>query len=318
MNKVTLNVLESMVSQVMDFRDKALAKEYLERQVSPGIKHLVESLLLDSYKLDATEMKDRRKVIHYTSIVTLLSILNKKDFLRLYDIIHQNDPTEGVYFDKQFKFPAQHHWANSVCRQPRRNAYIVSFLLPDNRDKSQDLIFWRTYGRNCKGCALTLLVPAKELRRVYYGDTYLDKVSRKLTPVLDVLKPLAEGESSFKTILSTAIWDSLETVRYLHKNEAYGYESECRAVVPESSIREDNKVKLEFKTYQDDITFIRHYYEHESFQIDNLLGSGTKITLGAAIPHIDNIQSCVQKLLRAHQLYGPSIEISKVLHNRTL
>lgn len=82
--------------------------------VIPALQKVLQDLCLEieeHHKIDEPERWQEDFVIHYTSIGTLVSMLqqegkNKQDVardkqnasLRLYDSVHFNDPDEGNYF----------------------------------------------------------------------------------------------------------------------------------------------------------------------------------------------------------------------------
>lgn len=115
------------------------------------------------------------QVIHYTSIENLMSILDsadkksagknknqtminkgkkdKKGFLRLYDTVHFNDPDEGNFFVRNLS--CEYRWlreeAEEITRERQEYAYVASFILPrEDKDMSDNLVFWREYGKQVK------------------------------------------------------------------------------------------------------------------------------------------------------------------------
>ena len=268
--------------------------------------------------------------IHYTSVVTPVSMLNnacigKNASLRLYDSAHFNDPEEGNYLVRSLL--EQHPWAKNGNPS---HAYIASFIDPyskDRGDMSNNLIFWRTYGREGEGCSLKLRVPAYRLRRVFYGADKADRTARMLLPILDILRPLACTSENIResdvvrSVLKEAFWESLGRIRYLYKSEAYKYENECRFVVYKSDVSEDD-ICFDYSEQGDSHMRVRHYCEHEDLHIERILVSGSLITLGPCVPNRDDLCRSFEILKRrverrGLEIGGLEIRKSKILYRRS-
>jgi len=115
-----------------------------------------------------------RIITHYTSIHSLVSMLqsasrDEKNFLRMYDSAHSNDPGEGNFLKRHLSKEY-----TSLIGDEASHAYIASFVLSDDeKGKARDnLSFWRAYGRDGEGCSLSLPLAShlsKNLRKVRYG-----------------------------------------------------------------------------------------------------------------------------------------------------
>ena len=146
---------------------------------------------------------NQTKCVHYTSVKALLDILKylikqKKSAanednstnnienisLRAYDTIHFNDPDEGAFFTNQF---LKKH--KGLLKNDQSHAHIASFITPphNDNDMSDKLVFWRTYGKDGKGCSLSLMIDSSCLRKVVYGRKKALKNIGELKPVLDEL-----------------------------------------------------------------------------------------------------------------------------------
>ena len=121
--------------------------KYTEGVVIPNLEKVLEDLssAIDlRHSLDKGDQGDRVFVIHYTSIVTLISMLQnaaagQTSTLRLYDSVHFNDPDEGNYLGRNL--PEKHSWASEPSAS---HAYVVSFIEPDSndqKDRSNNLVF---------------------------------------------------------------------------------------------------------------------------------------------------------------------------------
>lgn len=351
--------------------------------VIPTLEDVLKDLCLkneERHKLDEPKDREENFVIHYTSLNTLVSMLqqaakNRQDeekkgqneaedkqnaadeqdkakkgqnkvqdkqdeakdeqesskdeqnaSLRLYDSVHFNDPDEGNYFFRNLNLPEKHAW---LGKKKESHAYIASFIIPDpkdlKRDMSDNLVFWRTYGREGEGCSLKLSIPRDRLRKVLYGADQVRCTWKDLLTMLDdlysVLDPLVNiDKQSLKEIiqknLAEVIWKSLAGLRYLYKSEAYAYESECRFVIPELGTDKD-RICFECQEQNNFPTRIRHYCEHDALKIENILTTGSLITLGPCVPHPYNMSYYIKSLLTKAKLLGPAIKTSEISYRKS-
>lgn len=328
MNKEKIHSLENAVKTGLEYCQKEsdeLAMQYIQGQVVPRLKTALEDVIDDIQRDHRLDDKAESFVIHYTSIATLLCMLesSSKDktcsSLRLYDSMHLNDPDEGNYFDRNLNLPKKHKWL--LDRKRRSHAYIASFILPDTqKDMSDNLVFWRAYGHEGEGCSLLLDIPLCRLRKVLYGSDKVKRAERKIRPVLDIVMPLAAGSRGLCTEkirenLAEIVWRSLEEIRYLYKSTAYDYERECRFVIPESSI-DINEIRFERNDQKETASIIRHYCEDESLEICKLLVTNSSITLGPRVSDANNIRYYLETLLKRQELFGAEIKISKISYRK--
>ncbi len=242
--------------------------------------------------------------------------------LRLYDSVHFNDPDEGNYFFRNLNLPKKYAWLGD---KQESHAYIASFIFPATEKNSDNLVFWRTYGKEGEGCSLKLRIPRDRLRKVLYGDCKVNSTWKDLLTVLDdlysVLDPLLNiDKQSLKEIiqknLAEVIWKSLARLRYLYKSEAYRYEQECRFVIPELDADKD-KICFEDKEHDNSPLHIRHYYEDDALKVKNILTTDSLITLGPCVPDDPyNMSYYLDSLLRKAGLFGPEIKISEISYRK--
>lgn len=328
--------------------------EYLEKNLELGMRYVTDRVvpvLKDVVKDLCHEIEERHKldepggnenfVIHYTSIGTLVSMLQqaaknkqnaakdeqksskdeKTTSLRLYDSVHFNDPDEGNYFYRHLNLPKKYDWLGG---KKESHAYIASFIISDTEgDMNDNLVFWRTYGKEGEGCSLRLRIPSGRLRRVLYGAVEVQKTGKRLCSVLDSLSPLVTvSKSSLKEKiqkvrekLAETVWESLARILYLYKSEAYAYECECRFVTHKSDIEEE-KICFEYKEQNNSTPRIRHYYEDEDLAIKNILPSDSSITIGPCVPYRSDVINCLEILKRRAKIYGPEIKTSKISYRK--
>ena len=155
----TMEKLQILVKAAPEYlaKDPKLGMEYVTDHVVPALEGVLKDLCP---KIEKRHSIDRLEegVIHYTSINTLVSMLqqaakNKQNAakdeqeaskdeqnasLRLYDSVHLNDPDEGNYFYPNLNLPKKHTW---LGENKESHAYIASFILPDlKRDMRSYLI----------------------------------------------------------------------------------------------------------------------------------------------------------------------------------
>ena len=280
--------------------------------------------------------------VHYTSIGTLVSMLQyvaenkehvtnnnnhvnnrKNNILRAYDSMHFNDPNEGKFFTQSL--PEKY---KSLLENEHHHAYISSFIRSSSQDKNgdraDDLIFWRTYGKDGEGCSLSLMVDSSCIQKVVYGHQKISKNIKELKPILDeflVLKRLIKtapspSRSMLQIHLESIILDSMEKIRYLYKSDAYGYENECRFIHTQLATSKIDEIHFECINQNNGSVNVRHYYEHENLKIEKLLITGSLITLGPCVPYHDSVKYYITALLERAKLYGPTVKLSKVSYRK--
>ncbi len=318
-----------------------LGKWYVSDIVGPMLKDVVKDLcreIENRHRLEESEGGKKIHVIHYTSIATLLSMLENAPMkgqdapmarrtasLRLYDSAHFNDPDEGKYFYRNLKLV---NGQELLRTSNAHHAYIASFIRPDTkkteRDESDDLVYWRTYGKEGEGCSLKLTVPSGLLWKVLYGTDEVKCTDQLLKSVWDTLynylkpfesirgKPFIDAQD----ILAGIVADHLKGIRYLFKDKAYEYENEYRFVIPESdSVRK--KICFESGGQYNAPSHIRHYYEVEDLKVHNIFGSGNIITLGPRVQFRNSVNYCLKALLDKAKLYGTEIKMSTIPYRKS-
>ena len=326
-----LKNLKAAVESVRDYFEKPQNYD-LESLITASLCPEIELALKDlcprieeRHNIDESKEQENILVIHYTSLSGLVSMLqdaskqNKKSIFRLYNSFHFNDPEEGNYLTQSLL--QNYKW---LGKTDMRHAYIASFILPDTKEEqesmSNDLIFWRTYGQEGEGCSLALLAPLSRLRTVSYGpDSDNAKLSvKEIRAVLDLLAPLRIDnpsvlESTQKRLADTVL-KPLEKIRYLYKNGAYVREKECRCVILESEI-EDNDKKFEYQDRNNYPPRIKHYCEDEDFHLEKLMESRSYITLGPCVPYRDDVNYCIG-VLKERANWKSEIRNSKIPYRK--
>ena len=292
------------------------ATEYVEGLIRPvlteALRHSSQSAL-DRHEV----VESTGPVIHYTTVRAVVSMLQGKLLadpgasLRLYDSEHSNDPEEGRYFFRALDLPADLQWA---AQPTPSHAYVTSFVIPSqDRDLSDDLPFWRTYGDDGQGCALSVAVPRSNLQKVLYGAHELKQLRAEVVPLLEAVAPIAQLTETITASMRAALWEALASIRYLYKDAAYDHERECRIVVPE----EDTQEECIHFDYRVQTGHLRRYYEQSYLDVMELLPSGTSITIGPAAPHREDLRHSLDLMKRKLKLHGLEIRTSGITYRST-
>ena len=317
-----LEKLKEVLDKSQEYlKSENLASSYVDQMVCPALRDVLNNLCI--YKVEEPESEENNFVIHYTRITALVSMLkdarnrDKKFSFRLYDSVHLNDPDEGEYFTRNFNLPRTKKYA-WLGKKDLGHAYIASFIIPDSKeDMSDKLLFWRTYGEEGEGCSLSLPIPRSKLQKVLYGPRCLTRAVKELKSVLDLLNPLIINNNPLiQEYLATTVWESLGRIRYLHKDDAYEYEKECRFVITELDVPDKDEIFFDDKDLNNSPIRIRHYYEHEDLEIINLLATGSSVRLGPRVPHPDNICYYLNALRQRAGLTSQEIKISKIPYRK--
>ncbi len=311
-----------------------------ESNLLAGVEAIVLPALNDVVSNEFMPFKDRHLVgggddgkalvVHYTKVDTVIKMFrdyieNERSYLRLYDTFHFNDPDEGKYLINMLDID-NYAELKALIGDKSPCAYVSSFIIPDASRQSKgvndrdNLVFWRTYGRECTGCSIMVEVPATRLYKVKYGidkkeaSRIADKIEEVLTSqksiIMESVKPIMDVSFDFKGRLDYALSEEVEAMLYLYKSTYYRYENEARMIKTVPSI----------KAMGDEICFddnsgakgIRHYYNDASLSARNLLTTRSVITLGPCVPDKENIAYYLGHLKEKSRLVGPKICQSEV------
>ena len=286
-------------------------------------------------------------LVHYTTLDTLMAILGfdatdeqpaelatatssseaggrrKKTYLRLYDTNYSNDPNEGGFFvslaDGMDKWRKKYEAVWKVFEE--RSAfpgYLTSFVCVDDLKEVDDLVFWRTYGKEGRGCALAFPVSClraeANLFRVRYGEMAVSECLDKLGMLLDEYGNI-EGAARIRDIegskdLPRPIQKVLSPLVYLCKPEAYRYEKEARMVIPFSDL--DGSLYLQTSAKEERSVVWRHFAQVASLEMRRLFVSEMVAVLGPTVEFAANVQFVLERLLRKRELYGPKVTRSRI------
>ena len=299
------------------------------------VKRMIIPLLEKALEHELPKIKQRHRVlphnkdgtlsaVHYTSIGVLMQLLQKQnEFLRLYDSMHLNDPDEGNYLFRRISYDDRFRWLegnpkfamlNGLDESFETLAYLTSFVVGENAQ--DNLVLWRTYGHEGKGCSIACKVESKYLERVIYGDDADETVSL-LRPILEELTRIADAsEEATHGVIREALRSSLRDVRYLYKSAAYDYEREHRYVLSDiDSLSE--AIRYEYQDEPFGMPKIRHYLEREEFLFKDLIPSGSVITIGPSVAYPNQIRKRLSAITRLGLGGQPEFRISEIAYRQT-
>ena len=316
--------------------------------IIPALNAVLKALSGEIQQQHSLVTKDESDIpeyfIHYTSVNTIVAIIQAqvdeasrsghdaetsqpKDarnlkprggLLRLYDSAHFNDPDEGNYLANQLLNTPRYDW---LKQSTTTHAYISSFIIPNDNSKPEDardnLVFWRTYGREGEGCSLQLRVDPTKLSRVSYNKDELQNTIERLRPIADILTPISlNAPSDIQQEIRDVFWKALGRIKYLYKSEAYEYEQECRYIIPASDI-EDDSISFEYKYEGGSTGQLRHYCENRDLDIARILATGCSITIGPCISDEKDLKASLKILLNRAEMSGPKVFTSGISYRKT-
>ena len=294
---------------------------------------------------------DVSHLVHYTTLGTLTSMLGvveaahgkyrlatpvakgvaeKHDgsvgYLRLYDTFSSNDPNEGAFFvnsaDAKGSFRRRYNAVWSLFENRSASpAYQTSLTYVRDAAEADNLMFWRTYGKEGTGCALvfpmTCFDEQDNLFRIRYGE---GEVATCLDTLSGLLKEYGKipGAPDFPRMsvseLPTPLVRVLSPLVYLYKSGDYEYEKEVRIVIPFSDL--ENGLYLQGSSVADRPVAWRHFAEVPNLQVPQLFVSESRIVLGPTVESAANVQFVLEKLLLERRLYGPKVTQSTISYRR--
>ena len=275
---------------------------------------------------------------HYTTLDALFAMLKDPGNarLRLYDTVHLNDPREGVATAEgkaiasglARKLQHSSSYATSIDQDHIfsrfSTAYLLSFVASTSAsdDPGDNLIFWRLYGHDGRGCSISFLpflTPWPDsvrnaLRHVCYDTTGASDYSREILNLLELYGrldqlPILEHPAQHELSQTLPLLEECLTKRFLMKDPPYEPEHEVRLVrfarpTDQSSPREPC-VELARGV-------VRHYLECDDLKLQGLVDSRTVLRIGPAVPHPQDAKHALRRLWAKTSLPSIQIEASRI------
>lgn len=276
---------------------------------------IANDFLRSLYPLASHDKRSPKYLVHYTSLDTLFSMLDPEspDYLRLYDTIHVNDPTEGTFFREQLQSTAPSIFARlpSIILQPDPGyTYISSFVRAPKLADADKLVYWLAYGRKGYGCSIAVpfpdFSPSLPILPVQYGKSAVQRAGERLVSFLSQFPT----DSSAPVNLFSSLFRIFGSIPYFHKPNSYSYESECRLLLSPLDLQVDPVFEL--RSSSEGSPSVRHYIRYPGLQLSGIFFTGTVITLGPSISSRENVQRAICSLLHHHRLSGPTVVYSKI------
>ena len=282
---------------------------------------ILPDFLQELYPISLPKKPKPKFLIHYTSLDTLFSMLDreKPGHLRLYDTIHSNDPTEGTFFRDYLKRSSPSCYSSLppfILNHHPGYAYISSFVRTNKESERDKLVYWLAYGRNGYGCSIAIpysyFDPGLPILPVQYGKSAVRKTAQRLISFFNHLLPSFQQyfAPGFPAGSLPPQFKALSSIPYFHKPKSYSYETECRIFLSPLDHLCDPKYQPRYSS--EEVPTVRHYVEHDPLRLGGIFFTGTVITLGPSIPKPENIRKAICALLRYHGLSGPNVVFSKI------
>ena len=310
----SLSILRTRVAAGLEFAthpERRAFLSYVDEVVLPALVDVLERLVLNRHRVE----EKQKLAVHYTSMPRLVSIL-KSGSIRPYDSNQSNDPNEGRFFSKHFSLPDDLSWMTYA--EPS-HAYIASFVSAAEGDgRTDDLVYWRTYGYDGMGCSIAMTAPQERFYRVLYGPNHVQTTQEALIPILEVLTPLAQVDDDMQRLVAREVWKALGAIRFLYKSEEYEHEQESRFVVPNVIVREE-EISFGKGSGNENPNRIRHYYNRRDIDLRILLQSSSSITLGPTLTDTTEVKRAIRILLRKlrRELESVPVTDSKIVYRGT-
>lgn len=254
----------------------------------------------------------------------LLDFVKKWGYLRNYDTIHSNDPNEGQFLigaesDSHPLFSEYPLLLELLKARSEVPAYLASFISASDLEASDNLVYWRTYGKEGQGCSIafpiSLIDENAPLYKVSYGS---DSVVACLDRISDIFK-FSESQSNFLSVKSYSSYKNLPSfiavalspLNYLYKDKPYSYEHEARFVVQNTNLPSNNLFCHLVRSPKSGIQ-LRHFTNNDALSIFRILGSNSTITLGPTVPLATNICYVIKCLLERLGILGVTVSISSI------
>ena len=329
------NYQSSLIQEIDDnkryWQSRNLARVYLERDVISLLRKALTEVTLDVQRLHEVQEDSedgKAKCVHYTTIGVLMQLLQSESAattgkIRLYDSMHLNDPDEGNYLPRRISAESRFAWLadqheflalDEVDSPVNEIAYLASFVAGDKA--ADNLVFWRTYGREGRGCSIVCSLESKNVRKVLYGDEVKQAIDL-LRPILTAITPIVTAnDESVAALLADTVWSSLRSILYLYKSQAYDYERERRCVLPSSEVRSE-EICYEYQDKPFEMPRIRHYVERPELSFNDLLPSGSLITIGPCVPQPTHVRRRLSAIANRTLDGQPEIRPSEIPYRLT-
>lgn len=222
-------------------------------------RHILEQRLPNVLLLEMLPLLDVATPaygVHYTTVSAAVSILRTGGF-RMYNTESSRDPLEGAVLDREAVYDhlrSRHEWLpeppeNSDSSAPRTAYAFCAFpgdAGPEGRKPEDDLVRWRLYGDDGRGCSIKFNVssagfPMYTMNYTRIGDYRPDRLPKSLPAMVLLSDRIGVIGRSLESLpvehrapLRSTVRDSvnffLNWYRHLVKDRHYSDEKEIRAL----------------------------------------------------------------------------------------
>ena len=306
--------LGKLIKQVRDIpRDIRRIKkswQLSDEMLRKAIKEKTERRIREVRYYDDQWKDDLGVLAHYTTWKSVVAMLKDENpVFRLYNLETANDPMEGRARPREWEAAIE----RPSLRPNESSAYGCCFT--SGKGVDDNLVWWRLYGDDGKGCCIT--VPAGVgMYRVRYRKASVERTSEEQEEdegVTEDLRQLREAcghtvaqldnrhKEPIGKMFVEVMRHVLEGYSYLVKDVAYSDEEEWRQlnVWPSG----------ETMRYDQSQSVVRRYVEGPSLKA--LLTSKSAITIGPRVANAHVLQAYLKKLTREAGLRDTIIRKSK-------
>ncbi len=229
---------------------------HIHFNIPPSNKNLLSS---EYYSKD-------NELVHFTTVDALKGMVQQKK-VRLYNLIHLNDPREFSFAGKILGE------TQKLQEDARHNLFIMSFceisILGKTRKKDQ-FTLWRLYGADGEGVAVVFSIVNE---RQDWEDFHLSKVRYGNIHTSKFKKLIKKKNALNKTGAEVSV--DLSKLCAFHKTDLFARETEVRLLFDRRQMRTGQQGST--LSFQDEVTFpIIKNSSHEIVPLDTLNTSDTR------------------------------------------
>jgi len=176
---------------------------------------------------------DRKKLLHFTSLRALFSILNEKA-IRLYNLNNSDDPNEYTYATKNMdrfykKIGIPEGKIPELTQTVKNESFIFSCTSTDNLQKKN---FWKEYADQGKGVAIEfeIINEPLEWEACYLSKTRYGELENFNDLISEVIQILGKNPSNNYTF-------NIDQILIFHKDPGLQDEDEIRILCQRPEVR---------------------------------------------------------------------------------
>lgn len=249
------------------------------------------------YRLNQRSLSDTvylnslgKEFIHYTSVSNLCNILNE-DSIRMYNLIHKNDPREFDYLIKKYKLQIDEEEINLF----KRSFHLFSMCKYDEVEKD-NFNMWRNYGKDGHGIGIVFELLNDNWDYFLLGETQYEEDELSEHRICKIINIYNEYREFINRNRIPILFGSLFLY---HKNKIWKDEREVRIFTYLSY----NEHSL---TFNNELSELNHQYLKFFFD------SG-KVGSYVSLPLENNLKLLAEKSGLENYNFFPRLRVKKVV-----